>query len=83
MSYDLILVGSSFASSFFLHKYLQKARASARVLVLERGELRDHRWQITHLPELAHQAVTSYNGERSAKPWVFRLTWAPAAPVRA
>ena len=75
MSYDLILVGSSFASSFFLHKYLQRARASARVLVLERGELRDHRWQVTHLADLAQQAAASYDGERSAKPWVFRLAF--------
>jgi choline dehydrogenase-like flavoprotein len=75
VSYDLILVGSSFASSFFLVKYLQRARASARVLVLERGELRDHRWQVTHLAELTQQAVASYNGERSAKPWVFQLAF--------
>jgi choline dehydrogenase-like flavoprotein len=75
VSYDLILVGSSFASSFFLHKYLGRARASARVLVLERGELREHRWQVTHLAELARQAAASYNGERSAKPWVFRLAF--------
>jgi choline dehydrogenase-like flavoprotein len=72
---DLILVGSSFASSFFLYKYLQRARPSARVLVLERGELREHRWQVTHLGELAREAAASYNGERSAKPWVFRLAF--------
>jgi choline dehydrogenase-like flavoprotein len=75
VSYDLILVGSSFASSFFLRKYLQRARASARVLVLERGELRDHAWQVTHGAELTQQAVASYNGERSAKPWKFRLAF--------
>ncbi len=37
--YDLIVVGTSFASSFFLKKYLERAPASARVLVLERGSL--------------------------------------------
>lgn len=35
--YDLIVVGSSFASTFFLKKYLQKSNSSRRVLVLERG----------------------------------------------
>src|SRR5690606_14864523 len=35
--YDLILVGTGFASSFFLVEYLRHARPSARVLVLERG----------------------------------------------
>jgi choline dehydrogenase-like flavoprotein len=39
MSYDLILIGSSFASTFFLIKFLQYADPSARVLVLERGSM--------------------------------------------
>lgn len=73
MSFDLILVGSSFASSFFLHRYLSRADRSARVLVLERGAFHDHRWQHTHRNELAEQARDSFRGERSAKPWVFRL----------
>lgn len=41
-SYDLILVGTSFASSFFLQEYLQKAKPTAKVLVLERGRRRLH-----------------------------------------
>jgi choline dehydrogenase-like flavoprotein len=73
--FDLILVGSSFASSFFLHRYLHRSTASARVLVLERGQLRDHRWQLTHRDELERDAFASYNGTRSAKPWVFRLAF--------
>ena len=40
--YDLVVVGTGFASSFFLHRYLQRAPASARVLVLERGR----RWTL-------------------------------------
>jgi choline dehydrogenase-like flavoprotein len=36
-SYDLILVGTGFASSFFLHEWLRHARPNAKVLVLERG----------------------------------------------
>jgi choline dehydrogenase-like flavoprotein len=39
MSHDLILVGSSFASTFFLRKYLLYAHPNARVLVLERGSM--------------------------------------------
>lgn len=42
-SYDLVLVGTSFASSFFLHEYLARARASARVLALEWGRRRSQR----------------------------------------
>lgn len=38
-AYDLIVVGTGFASTFFLFQYLRKARRNARVLVLERGNL--------------------------------------------
>lgn len=37
-SYDLIIVGTGFASSFFLKKYLEKNQKPVRVLVLERGK---------------------------------------------
>ena len=75
MSFDLILVGSGFASSFFLHRYLSRVGASARVLVLERGGFHDHRWQHRHGDELGRQAVASYGGDRSTKPWLFRLAF--------
>lgn len=37
--YDLIVVGTGFASSFFLKKYLEKSSPDVRILVLERGIL--------------------------------------------
>lgn len=40
--YDLIVVGTGFASSFFLKKYLAKADQNKRVLVLERGNFYPH-----------------------------------------
>lgn len=47
--FDIIVVGTGFASSFFLHHYLKKAQKNLRVLVLERGNLDSHAWQIEHL----------------------------------
>lgn len=47
--YDLVVVGSSFASSFFLKKFLCKASPSARVLVLERGHLYPHAERVKEL----------------------------------
>jgi len=44
--YDVIFVGSGFASSFFLMRYLEHAPASARVLVLERGNEDSKAWQL-------------------------------------
>ena len=40
--FDVIIVGTGFASSFFLKKYLEKSSADKRVLVLERGMLYPH-----------------------------------------
>jgi choline dehydrogenase-like flavoprotein len=40
--YDIIVVGTGFASTFFLKKYLSKAPANVKVLVLERGYLYPH-----------------------------------------
>lgn len=42
MHYNLILVGTGFASSFFLKKFLEKSSQDIRVLVLERGEFIPH-----------------------------------------
>lgn len=40
--YDLVVVGTGFASSFFLKKYLAKARGKKRILVLEKGHFYPH-----------------------------------------
>lgn len=40
--YDLIVVGTGFASSFFLKKYLSKADNNKKILVLERGHFYPH-----------------------------------------
>lgn len=48
-SYDVILVGTGFASSFFLYEYLKKADKNARLLILERGPAAAHNWQLKNL----------------------------------
>jgi 6-phosphogluconolactonase (cycloisomerase 2 family) len=47
-TFDVIVVGTSFSGSFFLHSYLPKARKNARVLVLERGQMKSPRKQLQH-----------------------------------
>ena len=47
-SYSLIVVGTGFASSFFLREYLARAATGDRILVLERGHRDPHTWQIEH-----------------------------------
>ncbi len=44
--YDVIVVGTGFAGAFFLMRYLERAPANARVLVLERGRQDSKKWQL-------------------------------------
>jgi choline dehydrogenase-like flavoprotein len=44
--YDVIIVGTGFASAFFLMRYLERAPASVSVLVLERGGSDTKAWQL-------------------------------------
>ncbi|PRQ04679.1 Fructose dehydrogenase large subunit [Enhygromyxa salina] len=73
-SYDLILVGTSFASSFFLHEYLQHAKPNAKVLVLERGrrrpyvELVDLRFGIRKIGDRSFS-------RKDKKPWWYAPTF--------
>ncbi len=71
--YDLILVGSSFASSFFLHKYLHKARKDSRILVLEKGRLHTFAWQIKNKRQSALVGRDFYRNVRLDHEWVSNI----------
>lgn len=72
--YGLILVGSGFASVFFLDEYLRLAGPAARVLVLERGARRDHAWQRQHKWGLLDEGQRSFvNSEPRKKEWKFSV----------
>lgn len=47
-NYDLIVIGTGFAGSFFLKRYLERASPTVRVLVLERGASDTKAWQLEH-----------------------------------
>ena len=80
--YDLILVGTSFASSFFLKKYLEKKKGSnAKILVLERGNYFSHPERLKNSRSKAfgdNSFISSLGGgqktyttNNSDKPWIF------------
>ena len=46
LTYDLVLVGSSFASGFFLWEFLKTAPQDAKILVLEKGPYNSHQWRL-------------------------------------
>jgi choline dehydrogenase-like flavoprotein len=72
--YDTIIVGSGFASSFFLHAHLRRMPATARVLVLERGPHADHAWQVEHRSNSpVDEATTFERAGDPAKEWLFSV----------
>jgi choline dehydrogenase-like flavoprotein len=74
-SFDLVLVGTGFATTFFLHRYLAHAAAAARVLVLERGAMRDHSWQIAHDGQLEAESQKTFVNRTPQKPWTLRIAF--------
>jgi choline dehydrogenase-like flavoprotein len=48
MHHDVIIVGTGFAGSFFLKRYLELAPKNATVLVLERGNSDTKAWQLAN-----------------------------------
>lgn len=80
MIYDLIVVGTGFASSFFLKKYLDKANTNIRVLVLERGAFEPQLNRIEKAKKTPFGFVNyvtntfkgkTYDNSNPTKPWIF------------
>lgn len=76
-TYDLIVVGTGFAGSFFLERYLERAPENARVLVLERGALVEPAAKLAarQVDTLAQsEPYVSYSGHPD-KRWVFNISF--------
>ncbi|HEX2113335.1 MAG TPA: GMC family oxidoreductase [Alphaproteobacteria bacterium] len=72
-SYDLVIIGSGFGSSFFLHKALRRLPASARILVLERGGMFTHDWQIANGRNSDIESERTIRTAPGEKPWRFTI----------
>lgn len=70
--YDLIAVGSSFATAFLLDGYLPSAGPDARILVLERGRLDSLDWQLEHKKSSSVQTGHEIEND-SGKKFVYSL----------
>jgi choline dehydrogenase-like flavoprotein len=77
-THDAVVVGTGFASTFFLKRYLERAPAGVRVLVLERGHLYPHaerlkerRGEPTELAAINEAIGATIINETPAKPWIF------------
>lgn len=69
--FDVIAVGSGFATSFFLHGYLPKMGSRARVLILEQGPNEDHDRQIEIRAGSSLDYRSLYKNEHPHKLWRF------------
>jgi len=74
--YDAIIVGTSFSGAFFLKRYLERSPANVRVLVLERGQMHTHKWQLEQgRGELNRTTSRSFVNRTPEKRWTFLQTF--------
>jgi choline dehydrogenase-like flavoprotein len=68
----LVVVGTGFASTFFLRRYLERAPRTARVLVLERGRRYTHREQLAGArPVMERASAAGIVNATPGKPWLY------------
>ena len=67
--YDVAIVGTSFAASFFLLRYLEHAKPGARILVLERGNEDTKPWQLEHRRHSSIDPEEVYETNDPLKDW--------------
>jgi choline dehydrogenase-like flavoprotein len=67
--YDVVIVGTSFAASFFLLRYLEHAPANAKVLVLERGNEDTKAWQLANRKHSSIDPEGTFENENPRKEW--------------
>jgi choline dehydrogenase-like flavoprotein len=67
--YDIIIVGTGFASSFFLMRYLEHAPPKARILVLERGNEDTKAWQLANRLHTSIDPDDLVENENPGKEW--------------
>ena len=69
--YDLIIVGTGFASSFFLSTYLDRCGPNERILVLERGRRDTHAWQLRHRRPASTAPHSTFVNRHHRKEWFY------------
>jgi choline dehydrogenase-like flavoprotein len=68
-NYDVIIIGTGFASSFFLMRYLEHAPQSNRILVLERGNEDTKAWQLANRLHTSIDPDDLFENDNPGKEW--------------
>jgi choline dehydrogenase-like flavoprotein len=71
--FDVVAIGSGFASSFFLKAFLARQPRNLRVLVVERGPLVPHAWQTRHRRNSPIDEETTFRNRTPRKEWRFNI----------
>lgn len=74
-NFETVVVGTGFASSFFLREYLKLAPTGARVLVLEKGARFPYSWQMQHMAHTDIDFENTVVNRTPAKPWVQNIAF--------
>jgi choline dehydrogenase-like flavoprotein len=74
-NYSLILVGTGFASTFFLREALRHAKPGDRILVLERGEKLPYDWKVGHRRNSNIRFDDLITNRTPRKPWIQSITF--------
>jgi choline dehydrogenase-like flavoprotein len=67
--FDLVIVGTSFAASFFLLRYLEHAPPTAKILVLERGNEDSKAWQLANRRHSSIEPEEVFENTTPLKEW--------------
>lgn len=67
--FDVVVIGTSFAASFFLLRYLEHAPASTKILVLERGNEDTKSWQLANRHFSSIQPEEVFENDNLQKDW--------------
>jgi choline dehydrogenase-like flavoprotein len=77
--FDTVIVGTGFASTFFLKSYLERVSPDQRILVLERGSLDTHEWQRARGRNSSTSARRTFINRNESKVWRFGIGFGGAS----
>ena len=73
--FTLVVIGTGFASSFFLNEYLKHADKNIRILVLERGDDLSYAWKLNNKSNSNIHFDTLINNITPQKAWVQNIAF--------
>ncbi len=72
-AYELVVIGSGFGSLFFLKGLLAKPNPPQRILLLERGRLNSHEWQLKNFANSNIDHLETYGRQQDTVAWRYTL----------